>query len=71
MVALIGARAATCLHAGGDGVRSKGAERAVARVLEVDDVGAGAERQFGLGGIAHAGKEQGHGIDTRVAHRRD
>ena len=32
----------------------------MARVFEVDDVDAGRERHLGLGGIAHAGEEQGH-----------
>ncbi len=53
---------ATTLTQVGDHVRRKRAERAVAGVFEVDDIGAGGERQFGLGGIAYAGEEQGHGI---------
>ena len=46
--------------ASGDGVGGKRAERSLAGIFQVDDVGAGAKRQFGFLGVAHAGEEQGH-----------
>ena len=47
------------LDASGDGVGGKRAERPLLGILQVDDVGAGAKRQFGFLGVAHAGEEQG------------
>ena len=47
------------LDASGDDVGRKGAERPLRGILQVDDVGAGAKRQFGFLGVAHAGEEQG------------
>ena len=46
--------------AGGDGIGGKGAESASAGIFEIDDVGAGADRHLGFGGIAHTCQEQGH-----------
>ena len=47
------------LDASGDDVGRKRAERPLRGILQVDDVGAGAKRQFGFLGVAHAGEEQG------------
>ena len=46
--------------AGGDGIGGKGAESALAGIFEIDDIGAGADRHLGFGGIAHTCQEQGH-----------
>ena len=64
MVALTGAAPATTLTQAAI-VLVQGAERAVARVLQVDDVGAGPSASSASAAIAHAGKEEGHGW-TRV-----
>ena len=42
------------------GLWRESAEGSPAGIFEVDDIGAGADRHFGFGGIAHACQEQGH-----------
>ena len=58
MVALTGARPATCLTQAAmvSGVSAPSAP--CVGILQVDDVGAGVKRQFGFLGVAHAGEEQ-------------
>ena len=45
--------------ASGNAFGGERAERALAGILQIDDVGAGGERQFRFFGVAHAGEEQG------------
>ncbi len=44
--------------AGGDGTGGEGAKRALAGIFQVDDVGSGADRHLGFGGVANTCQER-------------
>ena len=47
-------------HDGPRGFAVDRAKRALRRLFQVDDVGAGEKRDLGFGLVAHAGKKEGH-----------
>ena len=48
------------VHDGPGGFGIDSTKRALRRIFQVDDVGAGETRDLGFGHVAHAGKKEGH-----------